>query len=393
MNQILVLMIGILIGVQFAWQPQIKHRTFGRIQKQNISTGSQQSSNATNIPIKSMLTGQDLKQTPEIAWLMTFPNSGTSYTLQTVSQATNTSVATNYARDITSLDMLSSLSIHPWNPEGPFWPGMSGKKINNRRKLPDRFVITKTHCGSRCNYCGPNTYITTPANFLRDCLTSEPIFQTPSNRQKVSLVYDPERVKRVIHLIRNPMHNIISRFHNQVKHRIEKRDKAWTDFYTNDAGGFHKWCEKSRIKYRKEDIQFFGSESKIPRAPCHGEFIKWTQWHNLAFESMNILQQQSYNLVPKRRVVPYLRVFYEDYTTNFRRITGSILDFLNLKQISPFQEFVARDDYDKYFTVNQLIDVQNLVESFAANRTWNNVKHYFEGSQMSQNRSLYDFHP
>ena len=47
--------------------------------------------------------------TPKIAWLMSFPNSGTSYTMTLVGRASNRSFATNYASEVTPKDAISSL--------------------------------------------------------------------------------------------------------------------------------------------------------------------------------------------------------------------------------------------------------------------------------------------
>lgn len=94
-------------------------------------------------------TGQFVLQpesefTPEIAWLMSFPNSGTSFTMTMVSRASNRSFATNYGDEVTAPDQPDSISIYPRRPEGPYWAGMSGK-IATPRELPDKYVITKTH--------------------------------------------------------------------------------------------------------------------------------------------------------------------------------------------------------------------------------------------------------
>eukprot|EP00751_Fragilariopsis_kerguelensis_P038818 CAMPEP_0171021160 /NCGR_PEP_ID=MMETSP0736-20130129/30439_1 /TAXON_ID=186038 /ORGANISM="Fragilariopsis kerguelensis, Strain L26-C5" /LENGTH=384 /DNA_ID=CAMNT_0011459287 /DNA_START=202 /DNA_END=1353 /DNA_ORIENTATION=+ len=99
---------------------------------------------------------------PHIVWLASFPNSGTSYTMTMVARSSNKSYATNYGNEVTPPELPNSLSIYPRRPEGPFWPGLSGI-MNTPRPLPDKYVITKTHCGSRCVNCGPDEYIETPA--------------------------------------------------------------------------------------------------------------------------------------------------------------------------------------------------------------------------------------
>ena len=94
-------------------------------------------------------TGQFVLQpesefTPAIAWLMSFPNSGTSFTMTMVARSSNKSFATNYGDEVTAHNQSDTLSIYPRRPEGPYWAGMSGQ-IASPRELPDKYIITKTH--------------------------------------------------------------------------------------------------------------------------------------------------------------------------------------------------------------------------------------------------------
>ena len=94
-------------------------------------------------------TGQFVLQpesefTPAIAWLMSFPNSGTSFTMTMVARSSNRSFATNYGDEVTAHNQSDTLSIYPRRPEGPYWAGMSGQ-IASPRELPDKYIITKTH--------------------------------------------------------------------------------------------------------------------------------------------------------------------------------------------------------------------------------------------------------
>ena len=70
---------------------------------------------------------------------MSFPNSGTSYTLRIVRQLSNTTAATNYG--IEYLDPATNSSVLWGNrTKGPFltYPDLP---------LPKIFLLTKTHCG------------------------------------------------------------------------------------------------------------------------------------------------------------------------------------------------------------------------------------------------------
>ncbi|KAG7354070.1 sulfotransferase family protein [Nitzschia inconspicua] len=301
---------------------------------------------------------------PAIAWLMSFPNSGTSFTMTMVARASNRSFATNYGDEVTAKDEPDSLSIYPRRPEGPYWSGYSGK-INTPRDLPDKYVITKTHCGSRCINCGPDQYIETPFMFLRRCSQGHARLTPGGVRRKYDVEYPPERVQKAIHLIRNPLHNIIARYHLEHRHANYKNKTNWLDEHQNDADGLQAWCKDFDKTYAEADKEYF--QDNIPTAICHGEFFKWTQWHNLVHEGLALINHP----------VPLLTVYYEDYASNFNKTAMRILEFLELDLVGELREFTARSDYDGYFTDEQVKDIRDLIKDVASDKTWKEVKHYF----------------
>ena len=317
----------------------------------------------------------DAEFTPGIAWLMSFPNSGTSFTMTMVARSTNKSFATNYGAEVIHDTEDESISIYPRRAEGPYWPGLSGLS-HTPRNLPDKYVITKTHCGSRCSKCGPDEYIETTEEFLDRCCTGHGLFKPGSKRRTYDVNYPQERVQRAIHLFRNPMHNLIARYHLEHRHYGYKNDTKWQDSHSNDAIGLHKWCDAFRHDYLEQDQAFFGKD-QVPNVTCHGEFYKWTQWHNLAHESIRLMRDGGPD-GGSRREVPVLKIFYEDYNTNLNQTANKILDFLELEQVAPFREFKSRKDYDGYFGTDELVRIKRLVKSVASDATWNDVQHYFE---------------
>lgn len=303
--------------------------------------------------------------TPEIVWLMSFPNSGTSYTMTMVARSSNKAFATNYCDEVMAPDDEESLSIYPRRPEGPFWSGKSGK-ISTPRDLPDKYVITKTHCGSRCLNCGPDEYIEKPAYFLKRCASGHA--RVAPRRRRVDVDYPPERVAKAIHLIRNPFHNIIARYHLEHRHFGYKNRTDWLESHANDQKGLQKYCQDLDRMYKKQDEKYFG-KGKVPKAPCHGEFYKWTQWHNLVHEGLALIKEHE---------VPVLTIYYEDYSRKFNATVAQILDFLELEHVGILREFSARSDYGGYFTKEQEDQVRDLVKSVASEKTWSQVKHYFK---------------
>jgi len=86
---------------------------------------------------------QPHKPEPEglkMAWLMSFPNSGTSFTSRLVRDATKTDSASNYADETPSGEDGLRLPVYEDQPDGPFWikPEASPEFTE-----PTEYVITK----------------------------------------------------------------------------------------------------------------------------------------------------------------------------------------------------------------------------------------------------------
>ena len=302
---------------------------------------------------------------PGIAWLMSYPKSGTSYTMTMVAWATNKSFATNYGDEALAKGERESLSIYPRRLEGPYWPGMGGTHEWQTRPLPDTYVITNTHCSAFCLDCGPREYVVTPSTFLKKCASGHA--RIPPARRRIDVRYDPSRVMKAIHLIRNPMHNIIARYRLDHKVHVYTNDKKWLKKHPNDAKGLHAYCKDAARKYRRQDERFFG-KGKVPKAPCYGEFFKYTQWHNLVHEGLDLIEHD----------VPVLTVYYEDYADKLNETTTQIFDFLELDQVLELKEFEELTEYADYFSDVELREIKNLVKRVASKKTWSQVQHYFD---------------
>jgi hypothetical protein len=87
----------------------------------------------------------------QIAWLMSFPNSGTSYTSKLIRHVSLTRTASNYGNEERAAVGLSR-AVFDDQPTGPFWQDMH---IHPEYTLPQNYALTKTHCGGRCEMCGP----------------------------------------------------------------------------------------------------------------------------------------------------------------------------------------------------------------------------------------------
>jgi hypothetical protein len=319
----------------------------------------------TNLPARNFILLPNQEFFPRICWLMSYPNSGTSFTMTMTARASNKSFASNYGDEVTADDQMDSLSIYPRRPEGPYWTGLQSKLSSHPRELPEDYVMTKTHCGSRCINCGPDEYIETPEEFLTHCASGHA--RVSPSRKRVDVQYPPNRVAKAIHLIRNPFHNTIARFHLDHRHYERSKKTDWVEAHPNNAEGLRAWCQDLDDQYSKEDEAYFKDNApEVLAAPCHGEFYKYTQWHNLVHESLALIEHD----------VPVLTVYYEDYSTKFNATAKEILNFLNLELRSEFREFQARTDYDGYFSKEQKEQIRRMIQKVASKTVWGQIQHY-----------------
>lgn len=211
---------------------------------------------------------------PQLAWLMSYPNSGTSYSLTMVKRATGVATATNYGDEVTAPGE-KSLSVRN-DATGPFWEGTSGKLGRAVRPLPRSYILTKTHCGARCVACAPEHYMLNHTTFVGTCTQSG---YTQPNGSRVDDHYDANLVARVVHLIRSPFDNVVSRFHHERKRWIQNNMlKNYAD--TSERNQFRSWCRMVDSGLKPSERRFFGEETYalLQRAgPCHAEIVKWAK--------------------------------------------------------------------------------------------------------------------
>eukprot|EP00584_Thalassiosira_punctigera_P011157 CAMPEP_0172529608 /NCGR_PEP_ID=MMETSP1067-20121228/3649_1 /TAXON_ID=265564 ORGANISM="Thalassiosira punctigera, Strain Tpunct2005C2" /NCGR_SAMPLE_ID=MMETSP1067 /ASSEMBLY_ACC=CAM_ASM_000444 /LENGTH=534 /DNA_ID=CAMNT_0013313697 /DNA_START=45 /DNA_END=1649 /DNA_ORIENTATION=+ len=349
-----------------------------------------------------------VKNKGKIAWLMSFPNSGTSFTSLLVRHVTNSTTATNYGMEShLGLDG-KSVPVYDWSMEGPYWLHPPHKmetgssidmKDSNKKERTDRYksgtklgkigaydippasgsILTKTHCGSRCAFCPPSRYLETSASFLNHCLSgSRKVMTSPMKSirnhdskggvrkqevyEKQYFTYHPALVERAIHLIRDPFDNLVSRFHHEQKEHRKKNQTKWMQRYPNDVSGFKWWCADEDELYSAEenavDWAARGYPSDFTRhyvgVSCHGELLRYVQWHVMAIRAVHALD------------VPVLRVYYEDYSNDLEGAAGRMLDFLGLDRHSQdLPQFDSDKDYSAYFTQEERAIASNFMRSAA----------------------------
>ena len=74
------------------------------------------------------------------------------------------------------------------------------------------FLNTSIFISGYCDQCSPENYYETTETFPQRCLDGNP---------GLNDTYSEDLVERAIHLIRNPLDNIVSRFHNSYNNFVK----------------------------------------------------------------------------------------------------------------------------------------------------------------------------
>lgn len=292
---------------------------------------------------------------PKLAWLMSFPNSGTSYTSKLIRTITNASTATNYGASTRDAYGCSRPIASNLNTTGPFWQSNTYDHLGGSGD--GEYLLTKTHCGGYCNGCGPSLYFETAQSFAEACSTGKMSarcrFDNEAKSDKdekrfVVVQYDGSAlVERAVHLLRNPFDNV-SRFHLKAKELDSRRNnksngdsKDLMHFdYTKE--GFREWCNHIDASFVEEEstlTAFIKRKVLLKKIPCHADFIRYLLWHHYA-------ERTQANLM-----LPTLILHYEDYFSNFNETVAELMTFLNIERMKNEPElFESGKTYRDYFT-------------------------------------------
>ena len=365
-----------VVVIVFVWTQAINHFTRhyeNTADVRKVSTSSHYDyENATNnnsnasdtLVVEPLVVQQNQSQsTPQVIWLMSFPNSGTTYTNKLVQGISQTTTATNYGAEQSGRK--TSIPMSPDLPDGPFlrWPDWNYSK----------YILTKTHCGGYCIKCSPRRYVLNAAQFEAECRTGN----KRVNRTEITTpqAYPASLPKKAVHVIRNPFDNLVARLHHQRK-TWEKENTTKSEhlkLFQSTEEGFRKWCsfvDYSSAPTHISDLKVFDNTTMdlFEQAPCASDVYRWTQFHNLALE------------VTKDRLhIPVQTIHYEAYANRFEETVHDLLEFLELPSVSEAPPFIRGKEYPDYFSDEDRYHVAKLVQHLSTNKTWPFLKHYFDG--------------
>ena len=313
---------------------------------------------------------------PRIAWVMSFPNSGTSFTMRLVQRMSNITGASNYGMECDTDSQGSNYPVYKRSPDGPFFSQLK------KRRMPTRYIPTKTHCGGYTTNSGPDKYIHTARSFMMQCLTGNrltPEFDEDGNVisargkalyqvEKHHTHYDPSLVQRAVHVVRDPFDNIVSRFHLEQNVHKKKNDEEWLTKYPSTPQGFQDWCKAMDDKVHEEEKESRFLDDVLLKAfegvPCHSEFYRYTQWHSLALAATNKMK------------IPALILHYERFEDDFDNMYEELFSFLELPRDGQMTEFVTGKKYQDYFDTTQRRRAMALVEELSDSEVWHILQRY-----------------
>lgn len=293
----------------------------------------------------------------KFSWLMSYPNSGTSYTMRMTTLVSQRMTASNYGKEHIGLDGSTIVFDEKKYASGPF-------PKNETLLIPKGYMLTKTHCGARCTSCAPNKYLLTLPEYQEECLRGDRKVKKSEGKNRVH--YSPEIIERAVHLYRNPFDNIVSRFH--LHWNSEKKinsDSEWINAHPRNATGFRLWCHQMDVKFPHKERDLYGQVPDLALIPCHSEFYRYVQWHNLASEVVRTMD------------IPLHIMHYEDYDDDFDKTVADLFSFLELEKIGKAPEFHS-GDYSDHYSSNEREAAIAMMKSFASNSTWFALSNRYE---------------
>lgn len=108
------------------------------------SSPTSSSTPASSLPSSSSSSSSSTtnQKRPKMVWLMSYPNSGTSYTMRLVARLSQRAIASNYGREMTN-PPTPNTPLYPGQWNGPFY------RPQPKRPLPEDYILVKTHCGGK----------------------------------------------------------------------------------------------------------------------------------------------------------------------------------------------------------------------------------------------------
>ena len=312
----------------------------------------------------------EVKKPPKLAMLLSFPNSGTSYTLKLVKTATGYFTGNTYIKELYQ----KRDPIYPDTEKGPYWQDET-QAVRQTMRRPPEYVLVKSHCAGYCSTCSPVEQQTSEKAFRNGCV------KTFDLKDQVAR-FDIDKVSKIVHMVRNPFDNIVARYHLDM--HLRQKYNETSEYDTNTPEGFVQSCAAFVDSWWNEDGRSEGLQllpDKVQEAfeiwqaakvPCFSDFYRYAIWHNHAFELRTQLE------------LPQLILHYDSWGTDWESSKWKLLTFLEysnnivkdpLLQTIPF--ISSGKSYSNYYTDEQRSAIQKGLKLIASRETWEILQDYF----------------
>ena len=352
-------------------------------QKKQINNTLQQLVNEKENPKNTLGT------IPEVTLLLSYPNSGTTYTLAAVRSISRTVTATNYEAESTTKQRLY--------PKKEIQNGPYVK--HNDLPLPEDRILTKTHCTGYSNDSPIQNYIVNPKRFEVSCNSIE--YREKGKHNKSIDKYDLRVLpKSAIRLIRDPFDNTVSNYHHWLHNLMTPQEKQIMDELPSDEKKFKRFCKifdgLFDKKMKKENISIFIDRDRkelMRGVPCHQFFYRYTQVSHIGFFSFGVhcysvsyrcltklfLQKWHNNANKMKGLEDVLLIKYDDYEKKYNETITKVLNFLHLSEVekpSDVAPFKTGKSYRHYYSEEEKVAISKFLRHQADNETLGYISPY-----------------
>ena len=170
---------------------------------------------------------------------------------------------------------------------------------------------------------------------------------------------------KAVHIFRHPLDNVVARYHLEYN-TLRKKDAGWEKTHPNNRTGFIAWCKEMDAASQLQTMRWIDPQlmNLLNKIPCHEEFYRYVQWHNLAFD------------VTRGNNIAVHIVHYHNYSQNFDETLSKLLSFLELSRNGQVEPFHAGKTYTDYYTPRERKKIRRAIQEFASVETWDNIKDY-----------------
>lgn len=178
--------------------------------------------------------------------------------------------------------------------------------------------------------------------------------------------YDVGQVAKAVHLVRHPLDNIVARFHLIHNRHKRKNNTNWTTRHPYNQTGFAMFCKSLDARSQLRTQRWIDAKlaSLLDKVPCHEDFFRYVQWHNLAFS------------MTRDMAIPTHVIHYQDYRDDLEQTLIGLLSFLELPRTGQTEEFHHGKEYLDHYTREERKAVRAFIEEYATAITWKHVKDY-----------------